>query len=242
MSFELINFNYQSSPVDWCENNYYFSNIICEFNNSWSSILYSIFAYYIFTRYSKFVKNNLIYGIITAGFLVGITSFLFHSTLSLAGQMLDEGSIIVFIISSDLVINQRFLLTLFFSFFLIASLFIPTYCRFILLLLGLIIIKNTITTIKSKYQYLYPYFLQTLKLMFVAVGFWIVDMVICDYLVFATHFIWHILSAIALHNLTILTILMNNKNLTLTNTKVSFYNPMYFLKKNSFKNSYDRIV
>ena len=59
--------------------------------------------------------------------------------------------------------------------------------------------------------------------MFIAVFFWIIDMVLCDYLLFATHFIWHILSTIALHNLTILAILMYNKRLTLKNKEVSYF-------------------
>lgn len=242
MNSELINFNYQSSPVDWCENNYYFHNLICEFNNSWSSILYTLSALYIFSKYYNFIKNPFIYGIIFAGFLVGITSFLFHSTLSLAGQLLDEGSIIIFIVSSDLVINKKYFLTIIISTFLIASLFFPSYCRFVLFLLGLLIIKNTIENIKKRHPNLYPCFKQTLNILLIAVTFWIIDMVICDYLLFAVHFIWHIISAIALHNLTILTILMYNRNLTLTNKNISLLNPIYFLKKKYKRDQIETIM
>lgn len=231
MNSELFNFQYQSSPVDWCENNYYFNNIICEFNNSWSSMLYSLSAMYIFYKYYIFIKNPLIFGMILAAFFVGITSFLFHSTLSITGQILDLGSIVVFIISSDLVINKKYLLSILISIFFTISLFFPTYCRFILFSIGMIIIKNTIENIRNHHIKLLPYFKQNLKQMFIAIYFWILDMVLCDHLLFGTHFIWHILSTIALHNLIILTILMYNKKLTLKNKNFSLFNILFFLKK-----------
>lgn len=214
-------FKYMTSSVDWCEANFYFSSLICEFNNSWSSLLYCYFALFIFYSYQKYFTSKLIYAILISSFLVGVTSFLFHSTLSIAGQLMDEGSIVLYIVSSDLAINKNIFSTIAFSFFLIMSLFYPFYCRFLLLSIGSYIIYKTINIVKNNYL-LYPYFIYTLKIFISAIIMWVIDMLFCDYLLFATHFIWHILTSIALHNLTILTILLDNKYVQLNNRTLIF--------------------
>ena len=117
MFSDITKFEYESSSINWCESNYYFSNFICEFNNSWSSLLYIYFAIYTIYYYSKFINNYYIYFILFSSILVGITSYLFHSTLSIAGQLMDESSIILFIISSDITVNKNFLVTFFFLVF-----------------------------------------------------------------------------------------------------------------------------
>jgi len=216
----ILDFQHESSSIDWCESNYYFSNFICEFNNSWSSLLYMFFAIYTIVYYSKFITNYYIYFILFSSILVGITSYLFHSTLSIGGQIMDEGSIILFIISSDITINKNYLVTFFFSIFLILSLMFPFYCRFILLSLGCYIIYNTVKNIKKTHEELWLYFKMTLKIFISAIIFWIIDIFLCDYLLFATHFIWHILTSIALHNLIILTIVMNNDNAQVKNNYI----------------------
>lgn len=217
--FEI--FNYNSSPVDWCESNYYFSTIICEFNNSLSSLLYSFFALFIFFTYNKYIFNKIIYSIIIASFIVGITSLLFHSTLSFAGQLMDEGSIVLFIVASDLAINMNYTTTSIFCFFLILSLFYSYYCRFILFTFGGMIIYRTINKIKNNII-LYNHFINTLKQFIVAIIMWIIDLFFCDYLIFATHFIWHIISSFALYNLIILTIVLHNSSIMIDNTYFLF--------------------
>lgn len=220
MFSDITKFEYESSSINWCESNYYFSNFICEFNNSWSSLLYIYFAIYTIYYYSKFINNYYIYFILFSSILVGITSYLFHSTLSIAGQLMDESSIILFIISSDITVNKNYLVTFFFSIFLILSLMIPFYCRFVLLSLGCYIIYNTVLNIKDRHKNLWKYFKMTLKIFISAIIFWIIDIFLCDYLLFATHFIWHILTSIALHNLIILTIVMNNEMVKVKNNYI----------------------
>ena len=75
---------------------------------------------------------------------------------------MDEGSIILFIISSDITVNKNFLVTFFFSIFLILSLMFPFYCRFVLLSLGCYIIYNTVKNIKTDMKNLWCYFKMTL--------------------------------------------------------------------------------
>ena len=96
----------------------------------------------------------------------------------------------------------------------------PFYCRFILLSLGCYIIYNTVKNIKKTHEELWLYFKMTLKIFISAIIFWIIDIFLCDYLLFATHFIWHILTSIALHNLIILTIVMNNDNAQVKNNYI----------------------
>ena len=217
MFSDIYNLNYESSSIDWCEENYFVSNMICEFNNSWSSLLYIVFALFTLFNYSKFISNSFIYLIILSSILVGITSLIFHSTLSIGGQIMDESSIIMFIVTSDITLNCNYCLSLIFCIMLILSLLIPHYCRFILLGLGFFIIYNTVQNVKTNYYELWPHFIITLTIFTIAIIFWIVDMLFCDYLLFATHFIWHIFTSIALHNLIILAIKINNDNVTIVN-------------------------
>ena len=86
---------YESSDIDWCENNYEYSPYIAEFFNTISNIPYIIFYYVgIYSFKNFYCKNDdkLLYGCLL---LIGITSFYFHATLSLLGQLLDEFCIIL---------------------------------------------------------------------------------------------------------------------------------------------------
>lgn len=99
-----------TSSVDWCEPNYLYPNTpvlkyVAEQFNTWSAILYLIFAMlYLFNAYQlqrkrvidyvrpRFIMNSL--GLL----VVGIGTFLFHATLSREHQILDELSMNVGII------------------------------------------------------------------------------------------------------------------------------------------------
>ena len=76
--------DYFSSTVDWCEINNEQSVIIVEYWNSISSLFISflgvISVYY-------YPKSAILYHTLIP---IGISSFYFHATLSLFGQMLDE--------------------------------------------------------------------------------------------------------------------------------------------------------
>ena len=81
---------YESSSIDWCEDNYVYSNYIAEFYNSISNIPYILFYFlglYSFKKMKCKRKDRLLYG----GLLfTGISSFYFHATLSLYGHVLLE--------------------------------------------------------------------------------------------------------------------------------------------------------
>ena len=86
-------FKYQSSDIDWCEENYSHSDYIAEFYNSISTLSYlllyqlGVFIYHTVNcnRYEK-----ILYGMLG---VTGLCSCYFHMTLSLFGQLCDELSI-----------------------------------------------------------------------------------------------------------------------------------------------------
>ncbi|XP_063003372.1 alkaline ceramidase 1 [Elgaria multicarinata webbii] len=89
-------FAYQSAEVDWCEKNFEKSEYIAEYYNTFSSISFFIMApltFWINIDYDKYrpfaLRTNILLQI-----LIGIFSIYFHLTLSYAGQMLDELSIL----------------------------------------------------------------------------------------------------------------------------------------------------
>jgi Ceramidase len=82
---------YQTSKIDWCEENYTHSNYIVEFRNTLSCLSFFIFpaVYYLKTE-SEPVGCLLVAS-------VGLSSILFHGTLSLAGQLFDELTIVLLV-------------------------------------------------------------------------------------------------------------------------------------------------
>ena len=90
---------YESSPVDWCEDNFTVSGNIAEFTNTISNILLIALPtialrsklWINYTRHISFGVNFMLYLFIS----VGISSAYFHATLSLFGQWLDEVGIII---------------------------------------------------------------------------------------------------------------------------------------------------
>ena len=90
--------NYFSSTIDWCEINNENSVIIVEFWNSISSLFISFLGavgiYY-------YPNTIILYHTLIP---IGITSFYFHATLSLLGQMLDE-----FFIAYSIVVSLHYI-------------------------------------------------------------------------------------------------------------------------------------
>lgn len=97
---------YESSTIDWCEENFVVSPYIAEFYNSISNLFY-IFIYYfgIYSVKSIFCKSydKKLFGMLL---FTGACSFYFHSTLSLLGQIMDELSIL-FVLSQSLLLLYK---------------------------------------------------------------------------------------------------------------------------------------
>jgi len=89
-----------ASTVDWCEINYEKSPLIAEFWNTLSSIVLIIAGFIGYISHRN-LKGSFVYIILT---LVGFGSISFHSMLTASSQMLDEIPMIFLVV--QLVINS----------------------------------------------------------------------------------------------------------------------------------------
>ncbi|KAJ8278565.1 hypothetical protein GJAV_G00088970 [Gymnothorax javanicus] len=89
-------FAYESSEVDWCEDNYKHSENVVEYFNTMSSFIFFLVSpimLYLFHPYAK-ERNLAVHLVWFLMIFVGLFSMYFHMTLSYMGQMLDEISIL----------------------------------------------------------------------------------------------------------------------------------------------------
>ncbi|XP_026125398.1 alkaline ceramidase 1 [Carassius auratus] len=89
-------FAYESSQIDWCEDNYRNSENVVEYFNTMSSLIFFVIApimLYLLHPYAK-ERNLAVHLVWIMMVFVGIFSMYFHMTLSFMGQMLDELSIL----------------------------------------------------------------------------------------------------------------------------------------------------
>lgn len=107
---------YESSEISWCEITYNISNYICEFFNSSSGFIYIYHSIKLFNDLKKLYGKNFNFSdyeklrfferknldIIIYSFLIGVFSIYFHGTLSYFGQILDEYSIYLLVMTLDI--------------------------------------------------------------------------------------------------------------------------------------------
>ncbi|XP_029466785.1 alkaline ceramidase 1 isoform X2 [Rhinatrema bivittatum] len=89
-------FAYQSSEVDWCEENYKYSDHVAEFYNTVSNVGFFICAplmMYLQHPYAR-ERTLAVHLFWLMLIIVGVFSAYYHMTLSYIGQMLDEISIL----------------------------------------------------------------------------------------------------------------------------------------------------
>ncbi|KAM9386225.1 alkaline ceramidase 1 [Pholidichthys leucotaenia] len=89
-------FSYESSDIDWCEDNYKHSEHVVESFNTVSSFIFFIISpimLYLLHPYAK-ERSLAIHLVWIMMIFVGLFSAYFHMTLSFVGQMLDELSIL----------------------------------------------------------------------------------------------------------------------------------------------------
>lgn len=181
----MNNFNYLTSEISWCEPNFEHNQYIAEYWNTLSSFVISFIGVY-----GLFYRQNLklLYFLMIP---IGLTSALFHGTLSLYGQLLDELSILVILtaslyyykaISLKIVVLNCLQMFLLFKY--------PIYNRLMLFCYGFACFKilrdNRHKINKGTYK-------KGTYLFFFSVTCWLIDMFLCSYIGHIyLHAIWHI--------------------------------------------------
>jgi alkaline ceramidase len=206
---------YQSSEIDWCENNYQVSIYICEFMNtitSFSYIYIAIFGYSFFPdtyinkvkldiiKYRYYKLYNYYSKIYFVLFFLGLFTFEFHLKLSKYAQIFDELSIIVLLLLLNLDCDlgkKRILFTTVTCGIILVE---PKYNMYFLLGVGIIRWIELYKTVCNNKDLISRQIFETGSIYnFLALFYWVIDICLCDYLYVSTHFLWHIFSALSLH-------------------------------------------
>ena len=185
--------NYLSSSIDWCEANFVYNFYIAEYWNSLTSLMISVNGlvgmYY-------YPEVQILYLTLIP---IGITSFYFHASLSLMGQLLDEFFIMFSIIVSAHYINNHIYpicnsyLLYFINFIQILLCFtFPVYNRLLLFLHGFYFWKF-LRHMKTTLYVEDIYYITVSEVLFsLSVACWLIDYIFCIKFI-NFHAIWHIL-------------------------------------------------
>jgi hypothetical protein len=198
-------FEYESSPIDWCENNYTISNYICEIMNTISGSIFIVFSILeIYTLWQIPGRLDLsTWFIFFLHLTTGIGTVLFHGTLNLFGQYLDELSILILILALYYDYKRDIYLLLFGG----ISLMLPSYNRIFLFISSFIILFQVrylnILGLNRRLRYLSNRFIIQLE---IGIFFWLIDLFLCESLSVSLHWLWHIFSGLFLHNFILLLI------------------------------------
>ncbi|XP_051893795.1 alkaline ceramidase 1 isoform X1 [Pristis pectinata] len=206
-------FAYQSSQVDWCEDNFQFSEKVAEFYNMISNVSFFISApimMYLLHPYAQ-KRNKAVYLIWIMVMLVGCFSAYYHMTLSYFGQLLDELSILwVLAIAYMLWFPKRHLKfiksrkTFSLIVFLIAllstilSFFKPTLNAYALNSIALhVIYVITLELKRCTDQRIIHLAFATVAWWFIAISCWLSDRLLCAFWrqinFYYLHSFWHVL-------------------------------------------------
>jgi len=207
-------FEYFSSPMIWCETKlgqaFMYSPYIVEFWNSITSLLFCFFAILGYINHRHLNLDNIPWMYL---FMIGITSTLFHSTLSFIGQFLDELFIILLI---------TYCLRIFFKInifiYIIISLFLsgiswfyPSLSPPILMFFGFFLVLSTYLKLSNSIEDQIWY--KSIYIGILSVFTWILDF-LC---IFNTHMYWHIFICISAYYMILFILKDSNQNLHITN-------------------------
>lgn len=182
--------SYESSSIDWCEDNYQVATYIAEFLNTISNIPIVFLSYYGFLNY----PNSLSLWMLMAA--IGVSSAYFHATLSELGQILDEEAILLFAIWLEL--NMGFKVSLILLSVAVLTIW-PSINRFYLAVIVCYQLSRYYWNPKHHHLELKNLYYTSLVVFAVAGICWIVDMVLCHHLLISLHWVWHLLTAFGLY-------------------------------------------
>ena len=212
-------FSPESSPIDWCEDNYAVSSHIAEFTNTFSNLAFVIIPILcinqsLWKSFGAHVSAG-IYVLLFILAVVGVASAYFHATLSLFGQMLDEVSIAwILCISYNFLMPNHYrpsffyglvshVLTSLVAVVLTVSWFaypiINAYCLFLVGIPSILMLRTEV--FYRKLPVTQRLGKMCLYLALFSIGIWMVDQFMCGFLkslsIPGLHSIWHINIAIS---------------------------------------------
>lgn len=183
------------SSIIWCEPKYTTNYYIAEFYNSISGLFFCFFSiYFYYTKSKSFYPNKLL-------FIIGIGTFLFHSTLLYIFQLVDELS--MFFLSLEYIIlfypkikKELTCYKYFFTFLIVFSYMIHPILQPIFFFAGFslnvlfIIIPFRILQINDMPSHLF----------ILAFSCWLIENTLCSFIGhWYLHTIWHILTSYGLY-------------------------------------------
>ena len=207
-------FAWHSSPIDWCEGNFTHSSYVAEFWNTLSALIMAAPAVggYIWFNDEPFTTLEPKFWIIWyASFTVCIGTGLFHATLSVAGQVLDELPIVVLLFYAMVLmiprckwnarlrsaILHRDTVMCFTATLGLTCLLYPVFSHVVTLLTLPITTIMVILEFRVSHQKPYGLLYKTLFCLVVAVVSWLLDQLACQQLHdlgvrIPLHTFWHI--------------------------------------------------
>jgi len=221
---------YLTSEIDWCEDNFVYCDKIAELWNSLTSGFFILFGLY--GLYKMPIKNKYVYFFYSNNIFIGLTSILFHTTLSIEGQILDEFSILFYILNGVIYLekfHKTHIKTTVLSIISVPFLvyIYPIMNRFFLFMTApyvLYLAKKNTNYLKEIDKDIYKLICNSRLSFGISFICWIVD-IIC-FLPIGSHFIWHILIAYSCYNLTVILqiIAYNRKSLYKNILHIKFIN------------------
>jgi alkaline ceramidase len=219
-NLKYINYSFGKSDIDWCEPNYLHSEYIAEYYNTLSNLSFIIIGLLSLSYNLYYSKPIELQFIIIIYIIIGLCSFLFHSTLSFLGQITDELGILIILIYCYSYYNYYSLIrtTLLILFCIPTLLYIPEYNPCILFIIGgtiiirfYMLISNIMNELNKKdyilpininynnnknvYNRLCKIFNYNLLLFIISFGCWLFDKYCYDPNLHI-HYVWHILISI----------------------------------------------
>ena len=205
--------DYDTSPMIWCEDKYIYSEYIAELWNSVTSLIFTFLSIYGYIYHKDSFKDRKINLLWVFFGLIGITSFIFHTTLSFFGQFIDEVSINIFLTYALVMFYKINIINFWIgvTFLSLICWYVPQFSPFILLSSGFVLVYKTRNEIEDKNEH--KYWNKGFNLGVTSIFFWIIDF-ICY---IPTHMIWHILIAMCAYYYTVIIL----KRLSLKKIKIS---------------------
>ena len=191
--------DYFSSPINWCEDDFANSWLIVESYNSWSSLWISLAG--IVGAYA-YPNTRRLFTILIP---LGLGSFYFHATLSLLGQLLDEGLILLVISASihhlnnlhRIKVQRRAMIALELTIILV-FIVAPQLNRFLLFGYGTtatLMVRGRLNNATPEVKELFD---SACALFVAAIGCWILDQFCIQVLdILHLHALWHTIVAVA---------------------------------------------